>query len=313
MKRSAFLQAAAGAAAATVAPAVAADLSPLRVSFEPVNTLTPFYAAQEQGFFRRNGLQVEPQSLNGGAAALSALTGGSLDVVSVNVVSMAQARQRGLPIIYIALGSLYAASSPADALLVPKDSPLRTAREFSGKTVATSNLKGLGYIGTRAWLDANGGDSSSVRFIEMSFDLMPTALESHQVDAAMIAEPAMQRAWAQSRLIAYAYDAIAPTVLISGWASTPAWLERHRDVAKRFNDALVAAEQWCDANFASATAIAARYLKMDPAAIRAMSHAPYPEKKNAIPLAQPLLDASLRYGVITSSVPARELFADYLR
>src|ERR1700677_221149 len=168
-----------------------ADLRTLHVSFEPVNTLQPFYVAQDQGFFQKNNLAVAPQTANGGPAATAALVAGSLDIVSVNIVSMAQAREKGIPLVFVALSSFYSSSSPADALLVPKGSAIKNARDLNGKTIATSNLKGLGYVGARLGIDQNGGDSSTVRFIEMSFDLMPAMLQTHQVDAAMIAEPAM--------------------------------------------------------------------------------------------------------------------------
>lgn len=284
----------------------------LRVSFELVNTMTPFCVALDQGFFKGSNLDVEAQALSGGAGALAALVAGSLDIASVNIVSMAQAREKGIPIVYVALTSLYSSTAPADALLVPKGSPIKTARDFNGKTIATNNLKGLGYVGARLWIDANGGDSSTVRFIEMSFDLMPSVLQSRQVDAAMIAEPAMERAWADSQLISYAYDAIGGTVLISGWAATTAWTAQNGDTARRFNDALIQAEQWCDRNADKATEIASRYLKMDPAMLRTLSRAPYPERRNAIPLAQPLIDAATRYGVLQSAIPASDLFASYL-
>jgi NitT/TauT family transport system substrate-binding protein len=292
--------------------AESADSRTVRVSFEPVNTLQPFYVAQDQGFFQRKNLTVIPEAANGGAAATAALVAGSLDIVSVNIVSMALAREKGIPLVFVALSSLYSASSPADALLVPKGSPIKSARDFIGKTIATSNLKGLGYVGARLWIDANGGDSSTVRFIEMTFDLMPAMLQTHQVDAAMIAEPAMQKAWPTSQNIGYAYNAIGDTVLISGWAVTKSWLEQNRDVGQRFNDALIEAEGWCDKNGDKAAAIASRYLKIDAATIRAMSHAPYPERRNAIPLAQPLINAASKYGVLASAPPAADLFATYL-
>jgi NitT/TauT family transport system substrate-binding protein len=289
-----------------------ADTRTVRVSFEPVNTLQPFYVAQDEGFFKKNNLTVVPEAANGGSAATAALVAGSLDIVSVNIVSMAAAREKGIPLVFVALSSLYSASSPADALLVPKGSPIKTARDLNGKTIATSNLKGLGYVGARLWIDQNGGDSSTVRFIEMTFDLMPAMLQTHQVDAAMIAEPAMERAWPTSTNLGYAYNAIGDTVLISGWAATKAWVDQNRDVGQRFNDALIQSEEWCDRNGGRAAAIASRYLKMDTATIRSMSHAPYPERRNAIPLAQPLLNAAFKYGVLSSALPAADLFASYL-
>ena len=101
-------------------------------------------------------------------------------------------------------------------------------------------------------------------------------------------------------------------MLISGWAATAAWVAQNGDVARRFNEALIQAEEWCDRNADKATEIAARYLKIEPAVLRSMSHAPYPERRNAIPLAQPLINAAAKYGVLASAMPASDLFASYL-
>jgi NitT/TauT family transport system substrate-binding protein len=316
MKRSTTLRilAAPIVAGAVASRAQGAGTVAVRVAYEPLNTLTAFYAAIDIGLFQRAGLSVERQSMGSGPAMAAAIVSGALDFGVVNVLSLAQAHEKNVPLIYVAPSSLYASASPADALLVPNGSPIAGGRDLNGKTIAVNVLKGLAYLGTRAWIDKNGGDSATARFTEMPFDAMPAALSSHLVDAAFVAEPSLQRAKADARVLSYAYDALAPVFLISSWVGSTPWVAGHLDVARRFNDALLQAELWADHNPERAMEISARVLKVDAATLRSLSHAPYPEKRSAIALAQPVLDAAARYGALASAVPAAELFSrDVLR
>jgi NitT/TauT family transport system substrate-binding protein len=311
MKRAAALRSLSALMLAAPRPlsARAADETTVRVAYEPLNTLSAFYAALDAGFFRKSGLSVDAQPMNSGSAMGSAVVSGSVELGVVNVLSLAQAYEKTVPLTYIAMASLYSSVSPADALMVPKGSPVASARDLNGKTVAINVLKGLAYLGTRTWLDRNGGDSTTVRFVEMPFDAMPAALASHSIDAALVADPALQKAKQDSRVLSYAYNSIAPTFLISGWVASQSWVASHGDLARRFGDALQEAQNWADRNPQKTAEISARFLKMDVATLRSMARAPYPDKRRAVALAQPVINAAAKYGVLRSAFPAAELFS----
>ena len=83
------------------------------------------------------------------------------------MISLAVAHARGVPVTIIAPAGLYATNAPTSVCGVAKNSPIKTAKDLNGKTVATNGLKNIGEFGPRAWIDKNGGDSSTVKFIEM--------------------------------------------------------------------------------------------------------------------------------------------------
>lgn len=311
MKRVAALRGLSALMLVTAPPLSArgADEMTVRIAYEPLNTLSAFYAALEAGFFQKAGLSVDAQPMNSGPAMGSAIVSGSVDLGVVNVLSLAEAYEKNVPLRYVAMASLYSSVSPADALMVPKSSPVASARDLSGKTVAINALKGLAYLGTRSWIDRNGGDSKTASFVEMPFDAMPAALTSHAIDAALVAEPALQKARQDSRVLSYAYNAIAPTFLISGWVASQGWVGSHPEIARRFADALQQAQNWADRNPDRTAEISARFLKMDAATLRSMARAPYPDKRRAIALAQPVIDVAAKYGVLHSAFPAAELFS----
>jgi len=58
-------------------------------------------------------------------------------------------------------------------------------RRHLRKTVAVSALHDMTQFETSAWVDKTGGDSKSVRFVELKYTEMATALEQGRADAAV--------------------------------------------------------------------------------------------------------------------------------
>ena len=55
---------------------------------------------------------------------------------AVEPASLAAAVERGLPFALIAGAGLYSTAKPTSMMIVAKNSPLKTAKDLSGKTVA---------------------------------------------------------------------------------------------------------------------------------------------------------------------------------
>ena len=111
--------------------------------------------------------------------------------------------------------NLFVASQHQNAIVVAPDSQLKNARDLSGKVVAVNGLKSITEVGADAWLDRNGGNYPSVKYIDMPFATMVDAVEHGRVDAAVLAEPQLDDALAKHRVrvLAYPYEAIAKEFL----------------------------------------------------------------------------------------------------
>ena len=53
------------------------------------------------------------------------------------------------------------------AAIVRKDSPIKTGRDLNGKTFAVPALMDLNQIAAMAWIDQTGGDSRTVKIVEI--------------------------------------------------------------------------------------------------------------------------------------------------
>ena len=167
----------------------AADLAVINLINLPSDNSAEIYYAQELGFFKDAGLDVRVTSMTNSGAIVAALAGGGGDIGNSVVGSVADARSKGIPILYIAPAGLYDAASPTAALVTIKDSPIKKAADLNGKVVAVSGLLDLTHFATRNWIDQNGGNSASVKFIELPFPAMAAAVVQHRVDAAYVIEP----------------------------------------------------------------------------------------------------------------------------
>ncbi len=261
------------------------------------------------GFFQKAGVAVEAQPISTGAAMSAAVIAGAIDVGDVNVVSMAQADEKQIPLTYIALDGLYSSSDPADALVVSGASMINSGRDLNGKTIAINVLNGIAYVGVRSWVDKNGGDSSTVHFAEMPFSVMPDALAARRVDAILVSEPELRHSReGGGRVLGYAYNTIAPRFVVAGWVAGTAWVQNNIEAARRFHVAMQQAEIWSNHNRDKTAEFVQRYAKVDATTVKSMSRATFPERSD-VTLAQPVIDACARYGLLKSAFPAANLFS----
>jgi NitT/TauT family transport system substrate-binding protein len=290
--------------------ASAADV--IRVIGLPIDTGLEVQYAQAAGIVDQSGLSLHVENMYAGAAVQAAIAGGAADIGLTNVSSLATAREKGLPLVMVAPAGLYLSREPSSVLMVAQDSTLRTARDLNGKIIAVNGLKSISQLGPEIWIDKNGGDSTSVHFIDMPFAEMPQALATHRIDAALVAEPQATTAKKEARVFANVYDAIGPRFLITAWFSTASWVSANPDLARRFAAMIYRAAAWSNAHHAQTADVLIGITKLDPAIVRAMPRVTFDEAPDPASL-KPHLDAALKYGLIAKPVAPEDLFAPELR
>jgi NitT/TauT family transport system substrate-binding protein len=294
-------------AAAAVAPVAAQTLTPLRLAVVPTDGASAPYYAKDLGYFTRAGLDVEITSMQAASAIVAAVSGGSIDIGYSPVDVLAGIHQKGVGVVILAPASEYVSEELARsaAMVVPANSPVQSAKDLNGKVVSSNGLHSFGEEGARAWIDTNGGDSSTIKWIEMPFASMAGALEAGRVDAVFTVEPFLTGARKVGRVLGYGYDGIAKRFIIGTWFTTPQWAAAHADVVRRFATAMHETAVWANANKPQSGAILAKYLKMDPAVVATMVRSHYAEQITPA-LMQPLIDTSAKYNGF-KPFPAAEL------
>ena len=288
----------------------AQSLPTVKVAGLAIDLYAQGYYAQDQGMFKKAGISVDLQTFTNGGTATQAVTAGACDVGVANAVSVANATLRGLALSIIAGGGLYSSNAAATALCVAAGSPLRTAKDLEGKTIALAALGDQAQAGIEAWLEKGGADAAKVKFVEVFFAEMGAALQQGRVDAAMIPEPALTIATnpGPARIFAKPFDAIAPLFLIGVWFAPTDWIKKNPDLAKRFAGAIYESARWANAHHDESAAIVASVSKIDPVTVRRMTRAVYAETLTPQML-QPAFDAAYKYKLMTKAIKADDLIA----
>jgi len=182
LSRRKFTALAGAAAAATVLtgrPVKAADSAhtlTVRMDWLPSGYQTPFFLAQEKGWYQKAGLDVKIDQGNGSATTVQLVGAGQYDAGLAYLAVMAFARAKGMPVTSIAgffrKGDL--------SLLVPVDSPIKAPKDCKGKhLVYTSGSMESPFLD--AWFAAGGlkrGDAELIQVdasAKISTYLQPTS------------------------------------------------------------------------------------------------------------------------------------------
>jgi NitT/TauT family transport system substrate-binding protein len=279
----------------------------ITVAFPPVDPTAEVLYAVDLGLFDKAGIDVTLQPLGNGGLISAGVAGGSIDIGVGNVINIETAHKKGVPLTIIAPGAYNVNSAPSNVLIVSKTSPLKTAKDLNGKVIATNPLRGIGEVLTSAWMDKNGGDSSTVKYIEIPFPQAEAVVVGGQADASLSVEPFITQAKADTRVFANTFDALGDGYLITAYFAASPWAQAHPGLVARFAGVIHDAGVWANANPDKSAEILAKYGKLDPAMVKQTIRARYSTTPVVPAQLQPTIDASAHYKIFDGAFPAKEL------
>lgn len=295
-----------GAAFCMPAAAVHAQTATtIRIATTPIDLGAEALYAQDLGFFKKAGLDIQLNLLASGSTIAAAVSGGSIDIGQSNIVALATAHAAGIPFLIVAPAGYYTSAGPTTELVTAANSPVTDAKDLDGKVIAVTALKDLNWVSIQSWLSRGGADLSSVKYVEVQQPAACTVVTSGRAAAAIVSEPYLSFALRDGgcRVLAATHDAIAKQFLVGAWFSTASWAQSHPDAIRRFRQVMVETARWAATHHAESKRILERYTHLEAPAD--MKRVPFAERAEASQI-QPVLDAAARFGVFPS-FPAAEL------
>lgn len=137
---------------------------------------TFLYAAQQNGYFAEEGLDVDIQMPADSNDALKLVAAGKIDLALSYQPQVLMARAEQIPVKSIAA----LVRHPLNHLLVPADSGIASPKDLSGKTAGYSSIP-LYEAMLRTMVKHDGGDPETLKMIDVGFDLIP-AISTGRVD-----------------------------------------------------------------------------------------------------------------------------------
>ena len=140
-----------------------------------------FFQAQDLGFLKENGVELDMDQGEGSAAAITKVASGAYDIGfgDMNaVIDLVSKKPEEAP---IAVYAMY--NNPPFAIAVRADSPIKTPKDLEGKTLGgPANDSALKLF--PAFAKATGIDVSKVNIINMAPNLREQMLQRGQIDGA---------------------------------------------------------------------------------------------------------------------------------
>ena len=283
-------------------------LTVIRVSSVGGYDLAPLFYAQRTGMFKKAGLDLHYEPASSGAVIIPAVVQGTYDIGHANVISLILAHMHGIPIGLIAPGAAYDVKTPYAELAVPADSTVHSGADLNGGLIAVPSLNDFTTVGISAWVDKNGGDSKTLKFLELPSSASPAALEQHRVAAAMLYYPAASQAVAagKARILPHGFGAVGDYFMATGWIASTTWAAAHPAAARAFTDVVLRAIRYANAHhaemvpiMAEITGIPAEFIRVMPPSTSAPALDPA--------LIQPVIDVAQRYHMIPQAFPATDI------
>ncbi len=177
----AMFAAACGTSSAKHGTTASAAPTPVRVvlDFVPNAVHVGLYAAQAEGFYRRQRLAVKLVAPAGTAQPLSAVSSGRADIGLADLIDVTLANRQGAGLRVVAA----VVQRPLISLMARADGPITRPRDLVGHTVGLTGVPSDRAI-ARTIIAGDGGDPDKVHFVVIGFSAVPS-LVGRKVDAAI--------------------------------------------------------------------------------------------------------------------------------
>lgn len=245
----------------------------------PIVDVAPIYLGVEQGFFEDEGLELDLQTAEGGAAIVPAVMSSQYQFGFSNVTSILLGSSQGLGLRIVASGLATTGDVHKDfgGVVVPADSPIKRPADLEGKKIAVNTLNNINTTTINEMVRQDGGDPSGIQYVELGFPDIPPAIDSGDVDAGQLVEPFLsQSVAAGDRSIGSNYAATDPNLEISAYFTSSQYAESNPDIVQEFSDAMNKSLEYADSHPDEARQILTTYTDIDASTLEQITLPTWP-------------------------------------
>lgn len=287
----------------------AQTLEKLRMSAVPTDDMTPIYWAVSSGIYRKAGIDLEIEQVSSGSASTAAVVGGAYELGKASPVAAVLAHLRGLPVTIVANGAVFYGNSKWNGMVVASDSPIKTGADCDGKTGAAAGLNDINELAMMSFIDKNGGDSSTVKWVEVPGSAVEAALTEHRIDFAVLNEPQLsgELAGGKIHVLTVAFASLSNRWLASSYLAQPDFASKNADLIRRFARATYQSAAYTNAHEAETIDVMSQASGIPPPVFGKMARIEGATSGDPSFL-QPVIDTAAHYKVIPRSFPAKEMY-----
>ena len=246
----------------------------LVVGVIPIAPVAPLYVGMKQGFFKEEGLEIEPKFEQGGVNVVTAVVAGDWDMGFSNTVSLMTASSKGLPLKMITSG--VSGETERDkawgALIVKKGGPIKEPKDLEGKTVSVNTLNNVPHMVALRSLEKAGMDTDKVKFTEIQFPEAQASVEKGRVAAAWVVEPfvTISTVFGGSEALLHPYIDTVPDLTVSTYFTSDKLIKEDPEAVDGFIRAMNKSLDYAAANPDAVREIVGEYTEIQPKAAAKM-------------------------------------------
>jgi NitT/TauT family transport system substrate-binding protein len=165
------------------------DTAPIKIAALPILDVLPLYAAQEGGFFERQGLKVEFIAVGSSAERDQVMSAGQADGMVNDLPSTLLYNRKSIQIQVVRLARVTAPGAPLYRILASAKSGIKSVKELAGVEIGISQGSVIDFV-TSSILTGEGLKADEIK--TLAVPKIPdrlSLLESGQLQAATLPEP----------------------------------------------------------------------------------------------------------------------------
>lgn len=236
------------------------------------------YLADDLGYFKDEGIDVDLKTFGSFSDSLQAFVGGNLDIITSASPDTIAPFSRNADFKVI---SVTDKSHGADGMVTK--SSIKSIEDLKGKTVATE-LYSVDHMYLLQLLDKAGMSEDDITLTNMSIADAGTAIISGNVDAAVVWEPYLSKALDEGDTNLLYSSADNPDLITDSLLASDSIIDDNSEAVQGFVNAWWKAVAYWRDNQTDAEKIMAKYMDVEPADFRAIMetlYIPTPEESLA--------------------------------
>lgn len=246
----------------------------IRIAHNTNAGMLPARVAQEQGYFKDEGLDVSFRIINN-INTLPPALGKSFDIVSTTGPDLINANTQGIPMVEVSAITVDTPENPTAGIVVLKQSGISSIAQLNGKSLGVLTKTGGLHLATLAWLKREGVAPAQVQVRQIDGPSMTDQLIAGRVTALEGVDPFRGQTLDRPGTVDIGdpYLKVAPSLGNIIWGAQDKWVKDHPKAVQGFRNAIKRAIVYIQQHPTEARKTLAEYTKL-PADVIAKTKLP---------------------------------------
>ncbi|MBM6403179.1 ABC transporter substrate-binding protein [Phycicoccus sp. CSK15P-2] len=242
------------------------ETTTVTVGVIPIIDVAPIYLGVEKGFFSEQGLDVQLELAQGGAAIVPGVASSQYQFGFSNTTSLLLATDKGLPIKVVASGNQAAQDANADfgGIVVKDGSDIQSAKDLAGKKVGVNTLNNIMTTTINELVRKDGGDPAGITYVELPFPEMAPAVAKGDIDAGQVVEPFLTIAKGEKlRSIGSNLAGVDPGMQVALYFTSQSYMQGNGETVEKFRTAINTSLDYAQSHEDEVRAVLSTYTQLD--------------------------------------------------